>query len=94
MKETQAAVLRVTSGLSTREIECAKLGNDYREIFEQLLREKKAADAAGLDFNTAPTKPGTNNTQDYIELKSDAVGGLEASNLTMVMLEGDASSCR
>lgn len=61
MKETQSAVLRVTSGLSTREIECARLGNDYREIFEQLLREKKAADQMGLDFNTAPTKPGTNS---------------------------------
>jgi lambda family phage portal protein len=61
MKETQAAVLRVTSGLSTREIECAKLGNDYREIFEQLLREKQMAEKNGLEFNAAPTKPGTNS---------------------------------
>ena len=61
MKETQAAVLRITSGLSTLEIECAKLGNDYRDILAQQLREKKAKDKMGLVFNTAPTKPGTNS---------------------------------
>lgn len=61
MKETQAAVLRIASGLSTMEIECAKLGNDYRDILAQLLREKKIKEKLGLEFNTAPTKPGTNS---------------------------------
>lgn len=61
MKETQAAVLRIGSGLSTLEIECAKLGNDYREILEQQLREQTMKKAMGLEFNTAPTKPGTNS---------------------------------
>ncbi|MGV2480413.1 UNVERIFIED_CONTAM: phage portal protein, partial [Salmonella enterica subsp. enterica serovar Weltevreden] len=35
LKETQAAVLRIASGLSTYEKELAKLGEDYREVFEQ-----------------------------------------------------------
>jgi lambda family phage portal protein len=61
MKETQAAVLRIASGLSTLEIECAGLGKDYREVLAQLIREKKLKDAAGLEFNSAPTKPGTNS---------------------------------
>jgi lambda family phage portal protein len=61
MKETQAAVLRIASGLSTLEAECAGLGKDYREVLEQQLREKKMKDEMGLDFNTAPTKPGTNS---------------------------------
>lgn len=61
MKETQAAVLRMSSGLSTLEIECAKLGEDYRDILIQKLREKKMMEAMGLDFNSAPTKPGTNS---------------------------------
>lgn len=41
LAETQAAILRINSGLSTREIECAKLGNDFRDILEQLDREQK-----------------------------------------------------
>lgn len=61
MKETQAAVLRMAAGLSTLEKECAKLGEDYREILEQRLREKNMMDAMGLDFTTSPTKPGTNS---------------------------------
>lgn len=60
MKETQAAVLRIASGLSTLEIECAGLGRDYREVLEQQLREKKMKEDAGLEFNTTATKPGTN----------------------------------
>ncbi len=59
MKETQAAILRIKSGLSTAEIECAKLGNDYRDIFAQAAREKKLSESLGLDFNQDPTKPGT-----------------------------------
>lgn len=61
MKETQAAVLRITTGLSTLEKECSKLGEDYRDILEQQLREKKLKEKMGLEFNTAPTKPGTNS---------------------------------
>ena len=36
MKETQAAVLRVAAGLSTREREIARLGDDWLETFDQL----------------------------------------------------------
>lgn len=57
MKETQAAVLRITSGLSTREKECARLGDDWRDIFDQLAREQKVADGLSLSFNAATTKP-------------------------------------
>ncbi len=41
LKETQAAMLRIKAGLSTYEAECARLGSDYREIFEQRAREEK-----------------------------------------------------
>lgn len=50
LKETQAAVLRVNNGLSTREAELARLGRDWRVVFQQLTREKKAAEAMGLEF--------------------------------------------
>lgn len=50
LKETQAAVLRLNNGLSTREDELAKLGKDWRPVLAQLSREKKAAEALGLEF--------------------------------------------
>lgn len=50
LKETQAAVLRLNNGLSTREAELAKLGKDWRPVLNQLAREKKTADALGLEF--------------------------------------------
>lgn len=50
LKETQAAVLRVNNGLSTREVELAKLGKDWRVVFHQLAREKALAEKEGLEF--------------------------------------------
>lgn len=68
MKETQAAIMRINAGLSTYEIESARLGNDFREVFRQRSREKKLQEEYGLSFDTAPVKPGTvtsmqNNSQ-------------------------------
>jgi lambda family phage portal protein len=51
LKETQAAVLRLKYGLSTREDELARLGKDWRAGFKQLAREKKLADRYDLDFD-------------------------------------------
>lgn len=59
MKETQAAIMRINSGLSTYEIESARLGNDFREVFRQRSREKKLQESLGLSFDTNPVKPGT-----------------------------------
>lgn len=50
LKETQAAVLRLNNGLSTREGELAKLGKDWRVALRQLAREKKLAEDLGLEF--------------------------------------------
>lgn len=63
LKETQAAVLRITSGLSTRESEAARLGQDWRKLLRQRAREKKMEDALGLDFSSQATKPGANMAQ-------------------------------
>ena len=53
-KETQAALLRIQGGLSTREKEIARLiGGDYRKVFRQLSREQKLADKLDLDFSQA-----------------------------------------
>lgn len=67
MKETQAAILRINSGLSTREKEVGLQGEDYREVLEQLGREKKLIDELGLDFSGASaTKPGANQRQQTV----------------------------
>lgn len=51
MKETQAAILRIKSGLSTYEVECARLGVDFREVFEQRAREEGVLKTLGLTFS-------------------------------------------
>lgn len=62
-KETQAAVMRINAGLSTRQKEVANLGDDYRRVFTQLASEKKLAESLGLDFSLEATKPGVNDQQ-------------------------------
>lgn len=59
LKETQAAVLRISAGLSTREKELARLGDDYRDILDQQLREQKLIAKMGLVFDMSASKPGT-----------------------------------
>lgn len=63
MKETQSAMLRIQAGLSTREAESARLGDDFRRNFKQLAREKALAKRLGLDFDTASEKPGAGQAQ-------------------------------
>lgn len=57
LKETQAAVLRINAGLSTLEIECARLGEDFREILNQQAREMKMKKSLGLTMDLNPNKP-------------------------------------
>ncbi len=56
MKETQAAILRMNSGLSTQASECAALGLDSREVNEQRAREKAQEKALGLQYVTTASK--------------------------------------
>jgi len=48
LKETTAAAMRITSRLSTYEIECAKLGLDWRQVMEQQARESNVMSEYGL----------------------------------------------
>lgn len=48
LKETQAAILRIRSGLSTWEDELGRLGKDWRKVFQQLEREQKELEARGI----------------------------------------------
>lgn len=66
LKETQAAILRINAGLSTREKESARLGDDWRATMRQLKREKVLADDLGLDFSAQAAKPGANDAAQTI----------------------------
>ena len=59
LKETQAALMRVKSGLSTYEIEASKLGLDFRDLFAQRAREERLIKKLGLAFNMDAQKPST-----------------------------------
>lgn len=72
LKETQAAVMRIANGLSTEEIEAAKLGSDYRDLMKQRAREIKQRQALGLpEFPGNATKPGTLNSQRGVDAAAD-----------------------
>jgi lambda family phage portal protein len=72
LKETQAAMLRVKSGLSTYEEECAKLGKDWREVFEQLARENAMIQSLGIPVNLDATAKGKQSAANT--LKGDGGG--------------------
>jgi capsid protein len=63
LKETQAALLRVKGGMSTREIEIAKFGGDWRKIFRQLSREKRMAEELELTFTEDAQRDGSTSGQ-------------------------------
>ena len=68
LKETQAAVLRIKSGLSTHEEELGKMGKDWRRVFQQLERERLEMEARGIvmqednGMNAASGSPREDNT--------------------------------
>lgn len=76
LKETQAAVLRINSGLSTWEKEVGRLGGDWRENFKQRKREQDRMDALGLQLDGSANKPGANMRQQTMtdNLKNDDDG--------------------
>lgn len=63
LKETQAALLRIKGGLSTREIEISKFGGDWRKFYRQLSREQKLADELELTFDDNVQKDATTSGQ-------------------------------
>lgn len=57
MKETQASILKIKSGLSTYEIECARVGMDWREVLRQRNREEDFLSELGLTVSDGAEKP-------------------------------------
>lgn len=79
LKETQAAILRIKSGLSTYEVEAAKLGSDFREIFAQRAREEGIIKTLGLAFALDTQRPGAKEPQKT--LSADPASGTQNDNV-------------
>ena len=77
MKETQASILRVNFGLSTMELEAAKLGLDWREMLKQRKREQNFVKELGLTLSDGAEKqvvnkkPSENNSDDVKESENE-----------------------
>jgi len=63
LKETQAAIMRIKSGLSTYEEEVSKLGKDWREVFAQRAREEGVIEKLSLSFSMDATRPGAGDSK-------------------------------
>lgn len=72
LKETQAAIMRINSGLSTYEIECARLGGDFRKMFKQRSREQRLAEKLKLTFAMDAKQQGKNDAQQTMDSNDGA----------------------
>jgi lambda family phage portal protein len=76
-KETDSAVARIQNNLSTLEIECARLGEDYRDILRQRMREEKMKTTYNLSSTTSDqqqSKKGDNSGDNTESDESDSQG--------------------
>lgn len=67
LKETQAAMLRIKSGLSTYEKENARLGNDWRETAEQRAKEEALFNELDLPFSLDAQRAGNNEARNTMQ---------------------------
>jgi len=67
LKETQAAIMRIASGLSTYEIECSRLGKDFRDVYAQAKREKSMRASMDLAFDLTSTRASTSGNPDDLD---------------------------
>lgn len=68
-KETEAAILRIKNGLSTYEMEISRLGNDWRDVFEQRAEEEQIIASRKLNFTGQPLPE--ENAEDEDDTSSD-----------------------
>jgi len=79
-KETESAILRIQNGLSTREKENARLGEDWRKIFRQLGREQKYQEKLGLTFGDPAKAVAQNQNDQSDDERQDQTDPADARN--------------
>jgi lambda family phage portal protein len=93
LKETQAAILRIKAGLSTYEIEIGRLGEDWREIFEQKALEAGVMAERSLVFDMGTNKGNTGQGGDQAQ-QDDAEDAQEAQDEAEMDDNGDNVTVR
>jgi len=83
LKETQAAMLRIKSGLSTYEKEASKLGEDWRELAAQRAKEEKVFVDLNLPFSLDAQRAGNNEARNTMQ------GGKAGANANQNALYDD-----
>lgn len=71
LKETQAAILRMRSGVSTLEMEAARLGLDWRAVLRQRKREQDLAETLGVSLGSGDTAVPSANAEQNTDEESD-----------------------
>lgn len=79
LKEAQAALIRISGGLSTYEIECGEYGHWYQDIFRQRARERDEQNALGLDPDALLRSAMPRGTQTPINPPAPIEPGTEGS---------------
>jgi lambda family phage portal protein len=59
LKDTQANILAINAGLTSRSACMAEEGEDAEDVFEEIAEDAKLAESFGLDFETADAKAPT-----------------------------------
>lgn len=77
LKETQAAILRIKLGLTTREREIRRLGGDWRDTLSQIRRERDEMQRLGLEDLTGVQDNSLNAASGSPRDMKDADGGLK-----------------
>lgn len=72
MKETQAAILKTKFGLSTLEIEAARMGYDWRELLAQRKREQDEIERLGIVIDDGAEKAVVNKKSSKSEASVDS----------------------
>ena len=72
MKETQAAILKTKFGLSTLEIEAARMGYDWRELLAQRKREQDEIERLGIVIDDGVEKAVVNKKSSNSEASVDS----------------------
>lgn len=78
LKETQAAMLRIKSGLSTYEKEASKLGEDWRELAAQRSKEEKVFADLNLPFSLDAQRAGNNEARNTMQGGKAGAGSANA----------------
>lgn len=74
LKETQASMLRIKTGISTYEKEAAKLGEDWRELAAQRAKEEKVFSDLNLSFSLDAQRAGNNEARNTMQGGSAGAG--------------------